>query len=118
MSIGFAGMEPAGDPAQGPGGDRLSPSMLATVRRALRDDRWALVGVVIAVLIALLAILADVLTAIEGQDPYAYHNDALDPGTGTPAGPLGGVSGHHWFGVEPLTGRDMFAIVAYGARTS
>jgi peptide/nickel transport system permease protein len=61
---------------------------------------------------------ADLLTAIEGDDPYTYHNDALDPATGTPAGSFGGVGADHWFGVEPLTGRDLFAIVAFGARTS
>jgi peptide/nickel transport system permease protein len=31
---------------------------------------------------------------------------------------LGGVSPAHWLGVEPQTGRDLFAIVAYGARVS
>jgi peptide/nickel transport system permease protein len=68
--------------------------------------------------LVLLAVGADLLTANEGHNPYDYNNAALDPRTGTPAGPLGGVSGEHWFGVEPLTGRDLFAIVAYGARTS
>jgi peptide/nickel transport system permease protein len=119
MSIGFAGIDPppASDAGR-PAGDRLSPSVLATVRRALRADRWAFAGAVTIALLGLLAAGADLLTAIEGQDPFTYHNDALNPATGTPAGSLGGVSGRHWFGVEPLTGRDLFAIVAYGARTS
>jgi len=57
--------------------------------------------------------------ALEGQDPYTYHIDLLDPSRGNiPHGPLGGVSTSHWFGVEPLTGRDLFAITVYGARTS
>ena len=93
-------------------------SLAGTVRRALRADRWALAGAVAVGLLAVLAAGADVLSAIEGQDPYEYHNDALDPQTGTPAGSFGGMSARHWFGVEPLTGRDLFAIVAYGARTS
>jgi peptide/nickel transport system permease protein len=91
---------------------------LGTVRRTLRADRWALAGAVTIGLLGLLAAGADLLTSVEGQDPYTYHNEALDRATGAPAGPLGGVSGAHWFGVEPLTGRDLFAIVAYGARTS
>lgn len=84
----------------------------------LRRDRWALAGAITIAVLGLAAIAADLLTAIEGQDPYAYRIDALDPATGVPAGVLGGVSADHWFGVEPLTGRDLFAIVAYGARTS
>jgi peptide/nickel transport system permease protein len=35
-----------------------------------------------------------------------------------PIGKLGGVSGDHWFGVEPQTGRDLFLRFVYGARTS
>ncbi|MFC5058548.1 ABC transporter permease [Saccharothrix xinjiangensis] len=84
----------------------------------LRRDRWALAGAVTIAVLGLAAVAADLLTAIEGQDPYSYRTEALDPGTGGPAGVLGGVSGDHWFGVEPLTGRDLFAIVVHGARTS
>jgi peptide/nickel transport system permease protein len=87
------------------------------VWRAVRADRWAFAGAVTIAVLVLVAVAAPVLTAIEGQDPYTYHNDALAD-TGLPAGPLGGVGGDHWFGVEPLTGRDLFAIVVYGARTS
>jgi peptide/nickel transport system permease protein len=35
-----------------------------------------------------------------------------------PIGRFGGVSGDHWFGVEPQTGRDLFLRFVYGARTS
>jgi peptide/nickel transport system permease protein len=84
----------------------------------VRADRWAFAGVVTIAALGVVAIAAPVLTAVAGQDPYSYHNEALDPDTGLPAGPLGGISGAHWFGVEPLTGRDVFAIVVYGARTS
>jgi peptide/nickel transport system permease protein len=37
---------------------------------------------------------------------------------GLPLGYLGGVSGAHWFGVEPQYGRDLFAMLLYGMRTS
>jgi peptide/nickel transport system permease protein len=73
-------------------------------------------GVTIAVM-ALVALAAGLLSRLEGQDPYSYHREALNH-RGTPAGALGGISGAHWFGVEPLTGRDLFSIVAHGARTS
>jgi peptide/nickel transport system permease protein len=94
-----------------------SPWQLAWLR--LRRDRWALTGGIVVLLFLLIAIGAPVLAAIEGQDPYTYHIELLDPvQANAPRGAFGGVSASHWFGVEPLTGRDMFAIVVYGARTS
>ncbi|WP_033287870.1 ABC transporter permease [Amycolatopsis jejuensis] len=86
--------------------------------RALRHDRWAQVSAVVIVLVIVTALAAPLLALLEGQDPYSYHTDLLNPADGTGAGFLGGISGSHWFGVEPLTGRDLFAVVAYGARTS
>jgi peptide/nickel transport system permease protein len=35
-----------------------------------------------------------------------------------PIGSLGGISADHWLGVEPQTGRDLFARLVYGARVS
>ena len=88
-----------------------------TVLRHLRHDPWALAGGIVVLLFVLAAVLAPLLTAIPGQDPYRYHLDALDD-SGAPRGFGGGISAQHWFGVEPLSGRDLFAIVVYGARTS
>ncbi len=93
--------------------------MAAGLAAVARQDRWALAGAIVVVLFFLIAIGAPLLAAIEGQDPYTYHVDLLDPvQANAPRGAFGGVSLQHWFGVEPLTGRDMFAIVVYGARTS
>lgn len=86
--------------------------------RAVVDRRPATVGTLLIAGFVLLALAAPLITRITGQDPYTYHPEALDKATGLPAGPLGGISSEHWFGVEPLTGRDVFAIVAHGARTS
>jgi peptide/nickel transport system permease protein len=83
----------------------------------LRRDRWAVAGVVIIVVVVLSAVVAPLLTAITGQDPYTYHLSTLDD-SGVPRGFGGGLSATHWFGVEPSTGRDLFAIVVYGARIS
>ncbi|GAA3440005.1 ABC transporter permease [Kutzneria kofuensis] len=84
-----------------------------------RTDRAAVFGAVVAGLLVLLAILAPVLTAIEGQDIATFHNDLVDSARGgVPIGPLGGISGQHWLGVEPQTGRDLFARVAQGAQIS
>lgn len=89
---------------------------MTTFRRLLRDP-WAVAGLVVVLLFALAAAAAPLVTAATGQDPFTYDLDALDD-SGAPKGALGGVSARHWFGVEPLTGRDLFAIVVWGARTS
>lgn len=83
----------------------------------LLTDRWAMTGAAVVAGFVLLAIFAPILSGISGNDPYTYHLTALN-GSGIPNGSFGGVSGSHWLGVEPLTGRDLFSIVAYGARVS
>lgn len=90
---------------------------VATVLRSLLRDPWAVGSMIVIAVFLLAAIFADLITGITGVDPYAYNQDLLD-GRGAPIGAGGGISATHWFGVEPLTGRDLFAIVVYGARTS
>ena len=60
---------------------------------------------------------APILTAITGNDPYAYNTNLLAANT-APSGPLGGISAQHWFGIEPRTGRDLLAIVTWGSHVS
>ncbi|MFI6763059.1 ABC transporter permease [Micromonospora sp. NPDC050417] len=101
----------------------LTPPDLAvtrTVRHPLRrllGDRWAMAGAVTALFFLVVAVAAPLLCAIEGQDPFTYDLSAVSD-SGAPIGVGGGISAEHWFGVEPMTGRDLFAIVVYGARTS
>jgi peptide/nickel transport system permease protein len=91
-------------------------SLPAALWRALRADKWTMTCGIIVVVIVLMAVGADLWVAIEGQS-LAPDIKNLGP-NGASAGSLGGISGDHWFGVEPLTGIDMFALVAYGARVS
>ncbi|GGJ10370.1 peptide ABC transporter permease [Streptomyces brasiliensis] len=66
-----------------------------------------------------MALAAPLLAALEGQDPDAYHADAVDSALGgVPLGSFGGIGADHWLGVEPGTGRDLFARLVYGARIS
>jgi peptide/nickel transport system permease protein len=95
----------------------VSPTRQAL--RRVRRDRSARVGFVLVALLIVIAAVAPLLVRLAGQDATTYHIDLLDPARGNaPRGALGGISGDHWFGVEPLTGRDMFSIVVLGLRTS
>jgi peptide/nickel transport system permease protein len=91
-------------------------SLPAALLRTVRTDRWALAGAIVIVLLVFVAAAAPLLAAIEGQPPNVGDISTLH--NGLPAGPLGGISATHWFGVEPQNGRDLFARVCYGARTS
>jgi peptide/nickel transport system permease protein len=95
----------------------VSPTRQAL--RRVRRDRSARLGAVIVAALIVIAAAAPLLVKLTGQDAYTYHIDLLDPTRGNaPRGAIGGVSGDHWFGVEPLTGRDLFSIVVLGLRTS
>ncbi|MCD9876582.1 ABC transporter permease [Streptomyces guryensis] len=84
----------------------------------LKRDKLALAGGVVVLVLIALALLAPVITNLLGQDPDVYHENLIDPLFGTPKGALGGISGDHLLGVEPVNGRDIFARVLYGARVS
>ncbi|MEU6601323.1 ABC transporter permease [Streptomyces flaveolus] len=87
--------------------------------RRLRTQRAALVAAAVVALLVLVALAAPLLTALEGQDPTTYHPSLIDSARGgVPIGSFGGVGADHWLGVEPQTGRDMFARLVYGARVS
>jgi peptide/nickel transport system permease protein len=89
-----------------------SPSQIALTR--LRGDKMALVCVGVVLFFVLVAIFAPVLTAIEGQNYADFNTDLVDQY----GFPIIGPNSEHWFGVEPKTGRDLFAQWVYGARPS
>jgi peptide/nickel transport system permease protein/oligopeptide transport system permease protein len=82
----------------------------------LKRDKVALTGAVVVVLLILLAIFGPYIV----QNPLTYHQNLIDPTYNRPKTGFwhSGISGDHWLGVEPGTGRDMLARVVHGARIS
>ncbi|MFJ6699103.1 ABC transporter permease [Streptomyces sp. NPDC091272] len=93
-----------------------SPWRIAWVR--LKRDKLALTGGIIVLLLVLVAVFAPAIAALVGQTPEGRNEDLIDPLFGTPIGSFGGISGDHWLGVEPTSGRDVFTRIIYGARVS
>jgi peptide/nickel transport system permease protein len=88
-----------------------SPWLLAWQR--LRHDKVAIACGVIILMLALLAVLAPVITAWIGHPPNTPYTNTGLSGTGLPVGP----SGTFLFGTDSL-GRDLFSRVVYGAQIS
>jgi peptide/nickel transport system permease protein len=111
-----------GDTAEAPAATEAGGALRAGAGgtwQALRHDVGAMLGLGYIVLVTLVAILAPVLTSISGWTPYEFDQTAIDPDLGgMPIGPWGGMGAEHWFGVEPGSGRDIFARIVYGARVS
>lgn len=77
-----------------------------------------MVGLILLAVPLVAGLCAPLLAALEGQDPYTFNTEKLDPNGGNPIGPLGGVSSEHWLGLVPVTGNDLFTQIVYGIRSS
>jgi ABC-type dipeptide/oligopeptide/nickel transport system permease subunit len=86
----------------------------------LRRDKVAMISLFIIVLVIIVAAAAPLVTKLVGVDPYTFNQskDVISDAGGLPVGKWGGISLDHPLGVEPLTGRDIFARLLYGARIS
>lgn len=87
-------------------------------RSRLVRDKVTMVALGAAIFFILLAALAPVMTWLGWIDPYRANPELLGGLGSLPKGPLGGVSPTHWMGVEPGTGRDIFARVISGLTVS
>ncbi|MFE1270765.1 ABC transporter permease [Streptomyces sp. NPDC058758] len=89
------------------------------VRAELRRRTSLKVSLAVVALFALMTAAAPLIAPLGGWGPEEFDKTAVDPYLGgLPVGPLGGVSAEHWLGVEPITGRDLFARVVHGAQVS
>ena len=84
----------------------------------IRRDKVAIVSMTVVLVIVAIAVLAPVITRLVGVDPTSFNPKAIDNAGGLPRGSYGGISLEHPLGVEPGTGRDLFARLLYGSRLS
>ncbi|MFC0503332.1 ABC transporter permease [Micromonospora costi] len=115
--VALAEIESGGDAGAPERRDVLgrSPGQLAW--RRLRADRTAMVSGVMLIVFLVLALAAPLIEMAYGIGPREQFQNLLD-GFGMPLGYAGGVTGEHWFGLEPGLGRDIFIRLIYGLRTS
>ena len=92
-----------------------SPGQLAWAR--LRRDRTAMISGSVLLVLTALALAAPLISRLYGVGPNEQFQELLD-GNGMPLGWVGGITGDHWFGLEPRLGRDIFTRMVYGLRTS
>ncbi|MFF3844864.1 ABC transporter permease [Streptomyces sp. NPDC002328] len=100
-----------------------SPGQLMWQR--FKRDRTGVICASVVIFYFVVALSAPLLVKLSGTDPYTLYGQdptyadkpVLDE-FGLPLGWFGGISGDHWFGVEPQFGRDVFAMLVYGMRTS
>ena len=83
-------------------------------RHRFRQDKAAMVGAVILVILVFLALTAPLWAKLGGHGPNERFTDLmLTPDIGLPKGP----NAQFWFGGDSV-GRDVFVRTLYGARTS
>jgi len=97
-------------------------SLWAISWRRLRRDKLAMVAGGAVIVLVLIAVFADQLTALYGQNYLDQHSVGADSllnlETNLPSGAFGGISTTHWLGVTPVLGQDILSLLIYGARTS
>lgn len=116
-------LEPEGAPGT-PGGKGTpelagrTPRQLAWLR--FKRDKTGIICAAIVGVFILVALAAPLIVKLYGQNAYTLYgqDDGLLNSYGLPLKPNGGIDSHHWFGIEPSLGRDVFALLVYGIRTS
>jgi peptide/nickel transport system permease protein len=87
-------------------------------RSRISRDKVTMAALFASAFFIVVALLAPVLTYFGVIDPYGSNTNLVGGLGSLPIGPFGGVSAQHWMGVEPGTGRDIFARVLSGLTVS
>jgi peptide/nickel transport system permease protein len=97
-------------------------SLWSIAWRRLRRNKLAMAAGVVVIILILVAIFVDPLSALYGTTYIAQHNvgsgSVISALTSMPKGAWGGISAKHWLGVTPVLGQDMLTLLMEGARTS
>lgn len=122
MSVGeFApSTEPGdlGDPGTGDQHAIQGRSLWQIAWRRLRQDKIAMTGGIVCLILVLVAIFAKYLCAWYGKTPNEAFTNLTNAGTQMPNGAWSGISGTHWLGITPVSANDILANLIYGLRTS
>ncbi|GGO85967.1 ABC transporter permease [Wenjunlia tyrosinilytica] len=105
----------------GQGSELVGRSPGQLMWRRFKRDRTGMVSAVVVLMFFVVGLLAPVISWLYGKDPYTlYGQESLDllDDFSFPTGKFGGMSGEHWFGIEPGLGRDIFIQLVYGIRNS
>jgi peptide/nickel transport system permease protein len=115
------------EPAEGSGGrdSKGTPALAGRTPRQLawirfKRDRTGIVCAVVVACFIVIAVAAPLIVKLYGKNAYDFYgqDEGLLNSFGLPLKPNGGISSEHWFGIEPGLGRDVFALLVYGIRTS
>jgi peptide/nickel transport system permease protein len=82
-------------------------------RSRFKQDKAAVAGAVVIVVLILLGLTAPLFVRLTGHGPNELFDQMRDPVFGLPKGP----NAEFWFGADSV-GRDLFVRIMYGARTS
>jgi peptide/nickel transport system permease protein len=94
-----------------------SPLQLAVAR--FRQDKSSMVALSIVLSFLVIGVAAPFLVRLGVLDTTTFHNNLLNRDLGgIPLGRFGGISGDHWLGVEPGTGRDVGSRLILGITLS
>ncbi len=110
-------IESAGPPT-GETAEIAGRSLTAIAWGRLRRDKVAVASIVVLAIIVAIALLAPLIARLVGVTPDDFNPKTIDDAGGLPIGWGGGISKEHLLGVEPGTGRDIFARLLYGTRIS
>lgn len=119
MTLTTEHVEPL-DPASAATPEIAGRSLTQITWQRLKRDKVAIISLSLVLFFILVAVFAPLITRLFGVDPYTFDQskNVISDAGGLPVGRFGGISRHHPLGVEPLTGRDLFARLLYGARVS